>query len=399
MANFQTKKTGSNQTSWEYYIEGKDDWKRYETILKIEAKSFDSNIKLKKFSNFLYKQTGSSKQYVATPEPAVGISIYQRDINKYRPISKSPYKNGDAVILLDNKTYRLDHNGLLVNTKNKGAAYAKVKVNGNIGLIPINKLGKPKRNTTAVEDVALRDLNLAIKKRMLGNKGICIVVQNKGSIEIFEGAVGARTNKGTPKSDFTIIDSRGRNICYISHKAAGGAKAYQQYSGISRTAGEQISKHNLVKKSLKGFSQKHSQIVNEKKRYKYEIPFTTNGKELMNYAIYGPDYGQRNFGINNVNFIAQGKPTLLEYEKKKSDSPILNKYGHIYELIFSDGLSINGDLNHFKTTGYKPHILARYTAGRKFLIETTEYRGVRILIAPDALSTSKTTKLFFNDRK
>jgi hypothetical protein len=147
MANLQTRKTGSSQSSWEYYIEGKDDWKRYETILKIEAKNFDSDIKLKKFSNFLYVQAGSSKKYLPTPEPADVVSIYQRDIDDDRPISKSPYKNGDAVILLDNKTYRLDHNGLLVSRKNQGAAYAKVKVNGKIGLIPINKLGKPKRNT------------------------------------------------------------------------------------------------------------------------------------------------------------------------------------------------------------------------------------------------------------
>ena len=86
----------------------------------------------------------------------------------------------------------------------------------------------------------------------------------------------------------------------------------------------------------------------------------------------------------------------MEYEKKKSDPPILNEYGHIYELIFSNGLSINGDLEHFKTTGYKPHILARYTAGRKFKVDDKEYRGVRVLIAPDALSTSKTTKLQYS---
>jgi hypothetical protein len=356
MANFSVPKTGivPKTTSWEYYIEHKEDWERYKTILKVETKKSDSLwIKYKK--DFI--QSGEL------------------------------YKNGASVLLLDNHSHFLE----------KGKkVYANVKINGITGLLPISHLGKPKRNTTEVEDIALSNLNKAIKDRMLGNQGVCIIVKSGKEKLIFMDAVGARTNSGTPKSDFTIINSKGEDICFISHKASGGASAYQQYSGISKLAGTIISENTLVETALIGFAKNHSKIIDDRQRFKYEIPFTTIGKKLMNLAIYGPDYGSANFGINNVNFIAQGDPSLIEYKKKKSDPKSLCMCGHIYELTFSDNISINGDLTHFKESGYRPHIIARYTSGRKFSVGNTTYTGVRVLIAPDALSKPhNTTELYF----
>ena len=62
----------------------------------------------------------------------------------------------------------------------------------------------------------------------------------------------------------------------------------------------------------------------------------------------------------------------------------------MYELTFSDDISLSGDLTHFQNQSYQPVILARYTSGRNFYVEGQQYTGARILIAPDALSTTAT---------
>ena len=55
--------------------------------------------------------------------------------------------------------------------------------------------------------------------------------------------VEARKIGGTPKADLALFDSRGNPVFWISHKKAGDASAFQQYSGISAQSGSTIYQH------------------------------------------------------------------------------------------------------------------------------------------------------------
>jgi hypothetical protein len=339
MAVMSIKKTGSNLTSWEYYVVGKEDWKRYENVLLVETKNPVP----------LFLTVNGSK------------------------VSNELFTNKTKLQLLDNKNYIID-----------GKMHAKVKIKSVIGYLPITKLSKPPRNTTEKEDIALSQLNQEIKQRMIGGKGICVIVKSHGKVAFaFKDCVGARTFKGTPKADFSIVNSRGQDVAYISHKDEGGARAYQQYVSITGGRDDIVNKHPIVQDFLRQIVARHDDIRQAKIRYKRTVPFTKEGIELINAAVYGVDYG-KNYGKEHCHFIGQGKPTLVEADPK--DKP--KDCGIAYELKFSDDLSVSGDISHFKSAGYEPIILARFTNGRKFYVDGNQYNDVRLLIAPKVLSST-----------
>jgi hypothetical protein len=339
MAVMSTKKTGSNLTSWEYYVVGKEDWKRYQDILMIETTNLIS----------LFLDTQGKK------------------------VSSELYKNKDKVHLVDNANY-------IIN----GKMHAKVKIKNVIGYLPITRLSKPPRNTTEKEDIALAQLDQEIKSRVVGGKGICILVKSHGKVAFtFKDCVGARTFKGTPKADFSIINSRGQEVAYISHKDAGGARAYQQYVSLTGKNRDGVNDHPIVQDFLRQIVARHSEITENRMRYKRTIPFTKNGIELINKAVYGVEFG-KSFSKEHCHFIGQGKPTMIEADPK--DRP--KDCGIAYELKFSDDLSVSGDVSHFKGQGYEPIILARFTNGRNFFVDGNKYNNVRLLIAPRVLSST-----------
>lgn len=346
MATFSVKKTGMNISSWEYYVQDKKDWMRYKNTSKVEFRG-------------------------------VNPPILFKDKDGKEPIG-SPLKNGQAVELLSNKSF-------IIN----GVIHANVRVGGIVGYLKISVIGKPYRDTTRDENIALEQLDNEIKKRNIGGRGpgITILVKDRSDKVAFTfmNCVGAKTVKGTPKTDFVIVDSSNRRLAYISHKKEGGSKAYQQYVSINGRSRDGINDHPIVKEALKKIAAVADQIENDRTRFKVKIPFTQEGMTLMNKAIYGLDYNKP-YGLEHVHFIGQGVPKLKE--AKASDRP--KDYGIAYELEFSDDLSISGDLTHFKKSGYEPVILARYSSDRNFYVDGQKYTNIRVLIAPNDLAPRAT---------
>jgi hypothetical protein len=341
MAVMEKPKSGTKITSWEYYVVGNEDWKRYEKILSVENKT--------KTPVVLFLDTSGKN------------------------VSKETYPNKTPVQLLDNKNYII-----------QGKMHAKVKIKNTIGYLQIKYLSKPPRNTTEKEDIALGQLDKEIKDRMVGGKGICIIIKSHGKVAfIFKDCTSARTISGTPKADFSIINSKGRNVAFISHKDAGGPSAYQQYVSVTGKNKDGINDHPILQNFLSHLIARQDEIVNEKKRFKKTVPVNKENSEFLNKCIYGMDYG-KDFSKEHCHFIGQGKPTLVEAEPK--DKP--KDCGIVYELKFSDDLSISGDLSHFKNGGYVPIILARFTSGRNFYVDGYKYTGVRLLVGPTVLSTT-----------
>jgi len=347
MATFSIKKTGMNITAWEYYVQNKEDWIRYKN-LKVEIPSSTSNLPI------LYKD------------------------NKGKDTIGSPLKNGTPLELLSNQSFIID-----------GKIHAKVKTISHTGYLPITRLGKPTKDTTKDENIALKQLNSAIKKRNMHGKGpgICIIVKNRrGQIaHAFKHAIGAKTINGTPKADFKIIGKGNIDLAFISHKKEGGAKAYQQYVSVTGGKIDGINDSPVLQNALKKIASKINNITEERKRYKVTLPFSGESKTLILKSIYGMNYG-KNFGEEHVHFIGQGTPMLKE--ANSTDRP--KDCSIVYELTFSDDISLSGDLTHFRNQSYQPVILARYTSGRNFYVEGQQYTGARILIAPDALSATAT---------
>ena len=344
MATMSTPKTGQpGTTSWEYYIEDKVDWIRYQDVCKVEGS---------------------------------GAAL----VDEQGKIIKDNLSIGTPIKILSNKTK-------IIGSGTKGNTYhASVEVEDKQGYLSIRFIKKPTKDTTAKENIALSQLSLEIKKRMKdGKTGICIIIKNrKDEVQYtFRNCTGAETFTGTPKADFSINSGKER-VCYISHKDAGGARAYQQYvsiTGVRVGRGDVINSDPAVVRALDKFAKVHNDIVNKRVRFKVSMPVGGGSDLLLKRAIYGLNFGG-NFDLNNVHIIGQGKPYLIEASPKDKPEDI----SLAYELKFSDDLSTNGDLSHFKKGGYEPILFCRFQGGRKFYSGGKTYDNVRVLLGPSVLS-------------
>ena len=260
--------------------------------------------------------------------------------------------------------------------------------------VPISWVEYASKGVTLDEDVALKEMNSAIKERMIGGDGICIVIRDRrGKIkQIFKDVTGAETVtrrdfgvRYDPKGDFFLTNKERKRVAFFSHKAAGGAKAYQQYSGVSKEAdfgaSGVISQHPEVIAALNDMMSNYNIIQSERVRYRREI----QSEELKNYAIFGPHFG-RPFGVNNCHVMAQGDPSLIEItDREKQSIPVLRHCGIVYELTFSDDVSLNGDLTHFNMKDYKPVIAVTYRSDKKVTVGGKDYPRIRGMIAPEIL--------------
>ena len=251
--------------------------------------------------------------------------------------------------------------------------YAKVKIGKIACFMKLTAIRKPtgRKNVMEKEQAAINAINEALGK--IGYPVDICVKKTKGSGHYtFKNIVKCGNVRGTPKADFTLVNGAGKSVCWVSHKAAGGAKAFQQYSGVSAQAGRNINEHIEVQAFL-------GNVIALLKEDKLQSPMMKiiNDKKLICYAVYGPDYGS-NFGDDNCHLIGQGSPHF-EQDKKLTDC---------YHLTWSDGYHTNGDTT-FKG-GYVPYISAVYKAGRGFPYEGNTYRGARIGIAPMAFTQNRT---------
>jgi hypothetical protein len=167
--------------------------------------------------------------------------------------------------------------------------------------------GKGAGSGTVVEDSNLRALNDKIQSLIEQNdvESISVIVNGKK----FDSIVGAKSQFGTPKADFNLIDSEEKPIVFISHKKAGGKGAtagdFIRWSGYTMYA-----EHPEVKafnEALVKFLQDNNlQGLPNKTRFISPI----QDGELIQKLIYGPDYGGAN-SKDNVNIILQGEIDLV----------------------------------------------------------------------------------------
>ena len=236
---------------------------------------------------------------------------------------------------------------------NANKKYARILYNSIVGYVLISHIRKPTKagllGTTIHEDAVIVEMDQFIKNLNM----IDLQILNSDlSLFCFSHSVTSCIKIAkTPKADFKIL---GVPEIFISHKKSGGKTAFQQFSGVSEKSGSVISEHSEVQEFLKTLSETQTvpcmrQIVDSK---------------LINYAVFGPDYGQR-YGENNCHIVAQGKPVF----DKISDS--------CYNLNWSEWFARNTDSNVFNG---EVVLGATKRSGRTFTYNNIKYKNIRVNI-------------------
>ncbi len=239
------------------------------------------------------------------------------------------------------------------------------------------KLNSPSPTERGELDV-LKQINSYILKQ---GKPITVVVGK----HTFNHVYGANKVEGTPKADIALVsfDAKKKkfmDVCFISHKMGSTAADYQQYSGITDKADGakpgSISQDKFVVEFLRTLTGFHQAVVQSKERFFRTI----TDKKLIGKAIYGPFFGSRTFGIDNIHLIGQGDAKF-------------SKVGAKHKLDFTGHVSYNPDISDFMKDDYTAIIGARYTGGRNYFVDGRTYSGARILIMPKRLIGNKAKEI------
>lgn len=175
----------------------------------------------------------------------------------------------------------------------------------------------------------ITSFNKALEK---AGRPVTLVINGKK----FKNIVGINKVPGTPKGDLVLV-AYDRNkgtfseVCWISHKKGSTAKDFGQWSGMTESAGVAIANHPLVQKYIQLIKKyEKDTFLNPEHKATLTVAQKIEGegaKQLINMAVYGPDYG-KSFGVNNVNYIMQGTPRVNSLKNGEYE---LSVTGHIYE--------------------------------------------------------------------
>lgn len=196
------------------------------------------------------------------------------------------------------------------------------------------------QRTTAAEDKEVVSLTEQLKKVMdsTGTDSVNVKVgKNRYTV------TSVISTRGTPKSDFSFVDTQGNAVGHMSHKDGTNPRGFQQWAGTSQRVEPKIYAHPETQDFINTL----------KKMFPDGMPpATTVGRKikdpkLKKMAVYGSDYGSRP-GVNNVDATLQGELKLV-------------KRGSYYQVT----ASIHEDPNGANLTGgYEPIFLAVYKGDR-----------------------------------
>tara|TARA_R110001632_G_scaffold187812_1_gene308261 strand:- start:168 stop:1220 length:1053 start_codon:yes stop_codon:yes gene_type:complete len=282
----------------------------------------------------------------------------------------------------------------LFKAKGQGAEIDKspavTKNISSIGLITIDDSSiqvvvKPaSQDVLKAETEATNALNKIIKSAVEQTGGPITVTIGSYSIKDVTVA-GSDHIRGDPKADIALMTSKGREVGFISHKKEGGARAFQQYGGISKKAGRVIFENSMVQKYVKDLEKAVGGTAKSGQSFYRYIPNTQDGKLLVGRSVYGPDYrmGGGNFGRNSVHCIGQGTPQLT----KTSDG--------VYKLTFSEAMHTANQISWaFKRDNYRAIFASTFRNGRKTEVKGATVSNMRSGIYPyDFVAGRRATEL------
>lgn len=195
---------------------------------------------------------------------------------------------------------------MLSNLKAKHDPNAKGSSIGGIvvGNVKILVKSDGKTGGLDVEARAIELLDQSIKGAMAETGGpISIKLKTK----VVNNVIGVEKTAGTPKSDFHCIDSNGRPVVFISHKKGSKPTDFQQWGGMTE---KEIQEHKYTQKFAAIAQAEYGDKIPPGESLMVELPNTSEAKTLQLMSVYGVDAPRRVSGVNCVDVLIQGDPSL-----------------------------------------------------------------------------------------
>ena len=211
----------------------------------------------------------------------------------------------------------------------------------------VGSLISKRKPDTSLEQQILYEINTKLEE--LGS-GAPVDLKIQGDTTKYEKIIGFIPGSSGVHADFVGIDEDGKQMCFISHKDAGGPKSFQQYSGISDKAGNLI--HNA--KETKRFRE----IIANKESSDFDNQsFSLNIKgnpQLQIRSVLGPKWngGGTNPGEDNCTHFMQGYVEVIRQSEYKTGTlaQITIRFG-VKNIHASDINSFIMDDNYAPTLG------------------------------------------------
>lgn len=302
----------------------------------------------------------SFKQFIKENEEKMTISDVQKTLESLGYTTKLVTKSRIAIVT-DKRQAALNHVQEIYKTVRprvlKDAESLRISSLGIIQVGNVQIIAKPaSKNVLKAEQEATESL-IKIIKQAVEQEGKPITVMI-GNYKI-ENVVSAGSDqiRGDPKADIALLNDTNEEVGFISHKKEGGAKAFQQYAGISSSAGNTIYNSPIVKSFVKDLSKavKNNSLTSGQSFWRY-LSNDLEGKALAGYSVYGPkwNWGRPNsFSRDSVHCIGQGSPILTR-----------NTNG-TYKLTFSETIHTAKELDWVFAGSYKIILAVTYRSGRK----------------------------------
>jgi len=208
------------------------------------------------------------------------------------------------------------------------ARYDPSAPGSSIGAVYVDKVkilikSEGKGGSLDVEARAIQLLHDSIINAMMENGGpITIKMKNRR----VEGIVGVAKTNGTPKSDFHCVDTNNKPLIFISHKKGSKPTDFQQWGGLTE---KEIASNSYVKKFEAIVKEVYGDAIPSGESLMAELPFTKDANNLKLMSVYGVDAPNRNPGINCVDVLIQGDPSLTKIGKNVYE---FTSTGHIHYI-------------------------------------------------------------------
>lgn len=184
-------------------------------------------------------------------------------------------------------------------------------------------------DTKKYEIAATNKLNAQIKEIESSlpkeEKSITIVIKGKEYPEI-DRAIVVKGSQN--KSDINLVDSKGNSVIFISHKDVGGAKRFARWGSLQYLFNEgdpevlnfRDNIYNYIKSlSNSGVALSNVSISKDNKIIFYSsanFSQQISSITLKNKLVFGKDFANDNYGLNNVQLVVQGDIVLKKYGDK-----------------------------------------------------------------------------------
>tara|TARA_R110000824_G_scaffold47341_2_gene134886 strand:- start:392 stop:1486 length:1095 start_codon:yes stop_codon:yes gene_type:complete len=276
--------------------------------------------------------------------------------------------------------------------------YAKIKLSGNSGIQGYLNVGYIRKPSSAdvVSVLSAHSVNAKLDwdlEQTIKNVEfpITIVVNRTsgGGQMVAKEITNVKKIGGALKADLALVDKYGVPQMWISHKKEGDPSAFQQYFDISAQAGTKIYQHpecrefmNQVMYTMEGYTDENGVLDLSSTKLPSPLWSRINNKNLKRMALFGLDVAiSAKFGVNNINLVGQGHPTLTP-EDGNDDG--------VFNLSFSSHMITNEDVPECHGGGsfdciYEPVFVAMPHFSGKFTLGGKSYRGAKLGIAPIAM--------------